>query len=167
MRILRQVAALELPDGWVGAGFVRNAIWDDLHQHAQPTPLTDVDVVYFCPARTDPARDQRYEAALRATAPDVPWSVKNQARMHLRNGDPPYAGTGEALSCWPETCTAVAVRLNHDAVEALAPLGLHDLFDLVVRPTPHFQAKLEVYRARLAGKAWPERWPGLRLEQIG
>lgn len=144
---------------------MRNAVWDDLHRQADPTPLTDVDVVYFCPAETDPGRDAGHEARLRAAAPDVPWSVKNQARMHLRNGDPPYASTEQALSCWPETCTAVAVRLQHGAVEVLAPFGLRDLFALVVRPAPHFQAKLEIYRSRLEAKQWPQRWPRLRLEQ--
>jgi len=29
--------------------------------------------------------------------PDIRWSARNQARMHIRNGDPPYAGTTDAL----------------------------------------------------------------------
>lgn len=165
LRILAQVAALELPDGWVGAGFVRNAVWDALHGHEAPTPLPDVDVVYFDPAETSHEADERHEAGLRAAAPDVPWSVKNQAPMHSRNGDAPYQSTAEALTRWPETCTAVAVRLRGDAIEVLAPLGLRDLFELVVRPTPHFQSKLEIYRSRARAKQWPKRWPRLRIEQ--
>lgn len=167
MQILRHVAALGLADGWVGAGFVRNAIWDDLHRYDDLTPLADVDVVYFDTRDTSPEHDEHYEAMLFAAAPSVPWSVKNQARMHVRNGDAPYLSTADALMRWPETCTAVAARLELGAVQVLAPLGLHDLFDLVVRPTPHFETKLRIYRSRVAAKDWTERWPGLRIDQIG
>jgi len=31
MRLLRSVEELALPDCWIGAGFIRNAIWDALH----------------------------------------------------------------------------------------------------------------------------------------
>ena len=47
MRCLRALRALELPQGYIGAGFVRNAIWDELHARATPTPLNDIDVIYF------------------------------------------------------------------------------------------------------------------------
>lgn len=166
MRILRRVAALGLPDCWVGAGFVRNAVWDDLHGHSEPTPFVDVDVVYFDPRDPTSSADQDYRAKLMAAEPDIPWSVKNQARMHLRNQDTPYGSTAEALTHWPEICTAVAVRLRDGGVEVLAPFGLQDLFAMVVRPTPHFQSKLDVYRARLLAKRWQLRWPGLRIDCI-
>lgn len=166
LRILSNVAALGLPDGWVGAGFVRNAVWDDFHQYRRPTPLADVDVVYFDAAAPHLESDQRYEAMLRACAPDVPWSVKNQARMHLRNRDQPYESTAHALTCWPETCTAVAARLGPAGLEILAPLGLRDLIQLVVRPTAHFRTKLDLYRERVNAKNWPERWPRLHIEAV-
>ena len=47
MRCLRALRALDLPQGYIGAGFVRNAIWDELHARATPTPLNDIDVIYF------------------------------------------------------------------------------------------------------------------------
>ena len=46
---LAAVRDLALPDGWIAAGFVRNRIWDHLHGYAEPTPLNDIDVVYFDP----------------------------------------------------------------------------------------------------------------------
>lgn len=54
MDCLRALRALNLPQGYLGAGFVRNAIWDDLHNKARPTPLNDVDVVYFSDEITVP-----------------------------------------------------------------------------------------------------------------
>lgn len=166
MGVLRRLASLGLPDGWAAAGFVRNAVWDDLHEHPGSTPLADVDVIYFDRVNVSRDAEHAYQAKLMDAAPDIPWSVKNQARMHLRNGDAPYHSTAQALTAWPETCTAVAVRLRDQTVEVLAPLGLGDLFEMVVRPTPRFRSKLEIYRARVAAKSWERRWPGLRLEHM-
>ncbi len=93
------------------------------------------------------------------------WSVKNQARMHLRNDDPPYHSATEAMMHWPETATAVAVRLGaHGVIEIAAPLGLDDLFNLVVRPTVRFQGeKAQTYTDRLRAKNWPATWPRLKV----
>ena len=42
------------------------------------------------PGETGTGREQGVEAALAAFHPGVPWSARNQARMHRRNGDSPY-----------------------------------------------------------------------------
>ncbi|MEE9480708.1 MAG: nucleotidyltransferase family protein, partial [Kiloniellales bacterium] len=47
MDCLAALAALALPDAWIGAGFVRNLAWDRLHGFAAATPLADVDVLIF------------------------------------------------------------------------------------------------------------------------
>lgn len=164
MSVLRQVSALRLPDCWVGAGFVRAAVWDHLHGRP-PAPLTegDIDVIWFDPLEATPAMDTAIEQRLKASNPSpLAWSVKNQAGMHLRNGDRPYHSATDAMSFWPETATAVAVRLNGNALEIAAPFGLDDLFALVLRPGPAFRdAKRPSFDARVRGKRWRERWPNL------
>ncbi len=167
---LRAVAALGLPDAWIGAGFLRNSVWDALAGLAPGTnPPADVDVVWFDPARATPAEDAALEARLRAACPAVPWSVRNQARMAARNGDAPYAGTLDAMAHWPDTATAVAARLDPEtggAVELAAPWGAGDLLAGLVRPTPAFAAnpaKREILARRIAAKAWLRRWPWLRV----
>jgi hypothetical protein len=163
-RILGLVRSLQLPDCWIGAGFVRNAVWDALHDRA-PSPLSgDVDVLWFDSDRAGTAEDRMIEAMLHRAEPSVTWSVKNQARMHRRNDDAPYASTTDALHFWPETATAVAVRwTGQDACEIAAPYGLDDLFYLVIRPTPHFAgAKRSVYEQRIRAKGWLTQWPLLR-----
>ncbi|GGB61347.1 hypothetical protein GCM10011505_47510 [Tistrella bauzanensis] len=123
-------------------------------------------MIWFNPDRADPVVDDQLDAMLLAAAPDIRWSVANQARMHRRNGVPSYASTADAMTNWPETATAVAVRLiTGDRVEVLAPLGLDDLFGLILRPTPFFLAtgRLPVMTARIRDKRWLERWPKLML----
>ena len=164
MRLLHHVQALGLPDCWIGAGFVRGAVWDHLHGYPPSLPAGDVDVVWFDRTRASPEEDRCIEAQLAAGAPGVAWSVKNQARMHDHNGDPPFASTEDALRHWPETAGAVAVRLADDGLQVLAPFGLDDLFAMIVRPTPAFAGdRLDVVRTRMREKRWLERWPRLRV----
>lgn len=166
MQILRQVHGLGLPDCWVAAGFVRSVVWDHLH-HRSPSPLPeDIDVVWYGPDQATPAVDRQLEAALRALDNGLNWSVKNQARMHLRNHDRPYTCTADAMTHWPETATAVGVRLGPTGnIEIAAPFGLEDLFALVVRPTPRFIAgKYTMFQARHCAKGWIERWPDLIID---
>lgn len=162
MRLLDAVESLSLPDCWIGAGFVRNAIWDAMHD-VPPDAHSDVDVVYFDPADPRPARDVAIEATLHAGHPDARWDVKNQARMHGRNGDAPYLNTEDAIARWPETATAVAVRTTRGRVELIAPHGIDDLIGLIVRPTPAFLTKADIVARRIHDNGWQARWPRLRV----
>ncbi len=164
MRVLADVAALGLPDCWIGGGFVRSPVWDHLSGRAPTFPDGDVDVLWFDRMRMEPELDAAYEAVLARRIPSLEWSVKNQARMHLRNGDRPYASTADAMRHWVETATAVAARFVGGRIEISAPLGFDDLFSLTVRPTPKFEgARIGEAAARLRHKRWLDRWPALRV----
>jgi uncharacterized protein len=164
MILLRSVADLEVADCWVGAGVIRNAIWDHLHGIAiDPLGASDVDVVYCDHSDARLERDLAIESQLFDKLPDIRWSVHNQARMHERNGDAPYCNTEDAIRNWPETATAIAARVTDDKVEVIAPHGIDDLFAMIVRPTPAFLCKLPIYRSRLASKNWAQRWPRLQF----
>ena len=167
LRVLAAVRSLGLPDCWVAAGFLRNAVWDHLHGRPCSPPAGDIDVIWFDAQHADPAEDRRLEAGLKAIDPTLDWSVKNQGRMHLRNGDAPYASASDAMRRWPETATAVAVRLTAgDELEFAAPFGFDDLFALIVRPTPAFHGDRHVnFLERVRDKAWLRAWPLLRMEE--
>ena len=169
MQILRQVRALNAPDCWVAAGFVRSLVWDRLHQRSCSPLPDDIDVIWYDPEQTDARTDQSLQASLSAMDNEVKWSVKNQARMHARNGDAPYMSATDAMVYWPETATAVAVRLSaQDEIEIAAPFGLADLFALVVRPSPRFQQdKHAIFLGRIDSKQWKSKWPGLTFPTDG
>ena len=158
MHALSIAAELQLPQWCIAAGFVRNMVWDKLHQHSPLTPLNDVDLIYFDPDDTRESRD--LESQLNSVS-SLPWSVKNQARMHARNGDKPYASTEHAMSFWVEVETAVGVRLRSDqSIEIVAPLGVSPLFDYTVTINPK-RPKWTEFLARIKDKQWLERWPKL------
>ncbi|WP_246776918.1 nucleotidyltransferase family protein [Microvirga sp. VF16] len=139
-------------------------VWDVRHGCAiDVSRLNDVDVIYFDPDDTRRERESDLERCLRASAPGVIWSVKNQARMHLRNGDAPYRNTFDAVAHWAETATAIAARSIRGKVEVMVPHGIQDLLNLIVRPTPAFEHKMDIYRERVRSKDWPTRWPKLTM----
>jgi hypothetical protein len=171
MRILGLAASLGLPDCWIAAGFVRSAVWDHLHNRPPASTWPDIDVIWFGPDRADPALDAAIEHHLRGLEPAQNWSVKNQARMHTRNGHPPYASATDAMRYWPETASAVAARLAppleapmesplESRLEIAAPLGLDDLFGLILAPGP--AAPRATFGARAEDKKWRDIWPLLR-----
>jgi uncharacterized protein len=144
-------------------GVVRNTVWDALHGISYGGD-NDVAVVYFDSVDVRTERDAEFELRLQAADPDTRWDVKNQARMHHRNGGAPYLNMQDAIARWPETATAIAVRKTSGRIELIAPHGVDDLLALIARPTPAFRAKTDVVARRIADKGWRSRWPRLRVE---
>ncbi|WP_229506130.1 nucleotidyltransferase family protein [Paenibacillus sp. 1001270B_150601_E10] len=164
MEALKHVRALHLPQGYIAAGFVRNYIWNQLHDRNELAPINDTDVVYYDSDQLDEAVDLAYEAKLEERDPFWKWSVKNQARMHIRNQILPYSSVEDALSKWPETATAVGVRLNaDDALEWVCPWGFADMMEMKVRKSPLFSDEV-YYNHRVQSKGWLTRWPMLTKE---
>jgi len=164
-RLIALVHSLDLPDCWIAAGFVRNAVWDSLHGKAPSLPSGDVDVIWFDSSRNGADIDLHLENRLSKLDNSFAWSVKNQSRMHARNGDAPYRSASDAMRFWPETATAVAVRYtDDDNLEIAAPFELDDLYAAIVRPTPRFTgAKRPLFDQRLQHKNWLQHWPLLRV----
>ncbi len=159
-KALETAAELGLADWCIAAGFVRNLVWDKLHGYHDPTPLNDLDLVYFDPANTDKSLDQNYERVLKKRC-DLPWSVKNQARMHLRNGDSPYLDCAHAISHWVEIETVIGAFKNTDGeVKLVAPLGLESLFSSTITYNQR-RANLPLFFKRVSNKQWLSRWPKL------
>lgn len=165
MSILKAVEKLNINDSWVCAGLIRNEIWDTLHNIK--TPINDIDVIYF--DRTDISIDneKRLERALKSLMPNQPWSVKNQARMHEKNGVTSYSSSYDGVAHFPEVPTAIAVKLQENELEVISPYGLTDLFNKIVKPTPVFKenSKLySIYIKRMEEKKWNDIWQDLYIE---
>lgn len=73
LKVLECVALLDLPQGYIAAGFVRNLVWEALHHKREATPLNDIDVIYFDTTETDGDAYLIYEAKLKHMMPDVNW----------------------------------------------------------------------------------------------
>ncbi|MCK7501419.1 MAG: nucleotidyltransferase family protein [Comamonadaceae bacterium] len=166
---LAAVRSLGPPSWCIGAGAVRDRVWDELHGVAVPSRPADVDVAWFDAANPDPGRDAVLQERLAAVMPCLAWDVTNQAGVHrwlqARCGRPvaPFVSLEDGVASWPEFATCVGVRLEADgSISVVAPHGLGDLFGLVVRHNPA-RAGVETFRARLASKRFAQRWPRLTV----
>ena len=162
---LTAVRELNLESWCIGAGAIRNLVWDALHECAQPSALSDVDVAHFDVSNLYSERDAELQLHVKEKLPHVPWEVTNQASVHLwfesyfGHPVPPLTSLTEAVGTWPEYATSVGLTLLPDgAIEVIAPHGLDDLFDMVVRRNPT-RVSIETYRQRVIEKRYAERWP--------
>ena len=115
-------------------------------------------------ANISEAKEKELEVILKKAKPGVPWSVKNQARMHSVNGDKPYVSSKDAIARWPELPTCVAVKLTEKGdLELIAPKRIGSLINLEVRMNPDYSGGMSGYRERLAKKNWGARWPKLKI----
>ena len=162
MKALWVASTLELDDWCIAGGFVRNLVWDKLHGYQFSTPLNDIDLVYFDVHDISISTERGHEKRLNLLG-DFPWSVKNQARMHIRNGDKPYQSTADALTYWVELETIIGVRMTPDGeITLVSPFGIDALFQDTVsinkkRPKP------TAFKERINSKKWLEIWPNLRV----
>jgi len=92
----------------------------------------------------------------------IGWEVVNEAYAHKWNNLPPYKSTEDALSQWPETVTAIGVRLKNGKLKLVAPYGISDLVNLIIRPSPKF-ADISKVKERVKYKKWLEKWPKLKI----
>ena len=169
MHILRAVRNVNPPEWAVGAGIIRDIIWDHLHSRVKATAHRDVDVAYFDPTDLSRERDLTVTRDLEAALPGVPWEAKNQAAVHTwyesRFGTTvePLTSTYDAVGTWPETATCVAVRLApDDRLVVFAPLGLSDLLHMTLRRNPR-RVSIDEFERRVAEKRILERWPLVRI----
>lgn len=147
------------PPQWaIGAGALRNLVWNRLT--GRRNPPADVDVVFF-----GDAQETAVEECLRRCLPEVPWQAKDQALVHIWYERvfgfrvEPLTSLTDAVATWPETCTSVAVSLSTtDVLSVIAPHGLDDLFGLVLCRNPR-RVTVEIFRRRLEEKRISERWP--------
>lgn len=162
---LEAVRSLQLKSWCIGAGAVRNLVWDHLHAYEEPSALSDIDVAYFDPSRGGPGHDAEIQAQLVSQEPGFPWEVTNQAFVHTwfegHFGHPvrPLVSLDDAVASWPEYATSVGLCLTDSGgIEVIAPHGLDDLFALRVRRNPA-RVSVETYRQRVQQKQYAKRWP--------
>lgn len=191
---LQAARALQLPDWYLAAGFLRNAIWDAAHRPEQVTeqargqilgkapgqalrmtPLNDIDLVFYQPFDCNDAQqyaaalaqERQLAAQLQRQLPTQCFEVRNQARMHLKHGHAPYQHCTDGIRRWVELPTCVGVRLTAtDQFEFTAPYGLALNWSLEVQMNADFPQPA-LYRQRIQSKGWQQLWPALQVHWPG
>ncbi len=173
MHVLSVMRDLDLPDWRLFSGAVYQAVWNAQTGRATGYGIKDYDIGYFDPDTSWDAEDVVIKRV--AAAFDEPVreqvEVRNQARVHIwfegKFGEPyeALACTDEAPARFVAPAFAVGVRLEKDdTISVVAPFGLEDVFDLIIRPNPE----------RGLAKGWDRvianarvRWPEVRVVEPG
>jgi uncharacterized protein len=166
--IIRQWAEVSLPDCWLVAGAIAQAVWNDAFGLEPGYGVADVDLVYFDGSDLSEDTEAEHAARIRRLFAnrDVKIDVKNEARVHLWYREKfgyellPYTSTKRAITTFPTTATAIGVQPAGSGLLISAPFGLSDLFDTVVRPN-----KVQIPRATYEAKVmrWRALWPRLKI----
>lgn len=148
---------------YLSGGVLRNTIWDMIFSTSKKCAFNDVDIIYIDSYSLSEDQDIEIEAFLNAKDSSIPWSVRNQCRMARKHGHPIYKSVKEAISFWVETATAVAYGpASGRKPELLAPYGVNDLLDGIVRPTAeHLRG---IMMERVEKKAWMTIYPDLIIK---
>lgn len=163
MKVLVLAKSLNLPDWMIGAGFVRNKVWDYLHGYNNiETQNHDVDLIYFDQFNNDEEKDLELSKKLNKET-GINWEIVNQAYTHKWHNRGQYKNSTEALADWTETATCVAVSIDENNILKLhSPLGIDDLVGLVVRKNERCSDP-GVYIRRACDKKWLTKWPKLKI----
>ncbi|MFJ3486501.1 nucleotidyltransferase family protein [Pseudomonas sp. NPDC090202] len=168
---LRDAQQLNLNEWCIGAGLIRNLVWDTLQGNSFQPP-DDIDLIYFESLNKTKDRQAELAEKISRLSPNIKWDVTNQATVHLWYCNdlgqefPPLNSILEGISTWPEYCTAVAVHLDsNDHLSILAPYGLDDLFNFKVRWNSK-RASFNDFSNRARDKFNTIRWPKLILANI-
>lgn len=164
MSVLQIAEKQNLKDWLIGAGFVRNKVWDHLHGYKKEGVEThDIDLVYFDPQGNDEKTDDALSEKLRKET-GIAWEIVNEAYAHVWKNLSPYTSTEDAIAHWPETATSIGVKFENGELKLIAPYGIEDLVNLIVRMSPQFPEGVQVVKERIEKKKWLEKWPKLKLE---
>ncbi len=166
MHVMRTVRDLNLPDWCLFSGAVYQGVWNKLTGRPVGFGIKDYDIGYFDADTSWDAEDVWIKRV--ADAFEEPFrsqvEVRNQARVHLwapqKFGEDfaPLHRTVDAPARFVAPAFAVGARLEaDDIITVVAPYGLADVFDMVVRPNPtRGRAKgWDAITEKLKGR-WPE-----------
>lgn len=167
-QILEEIT--KLPNAWVGAGIIFQNVWNVIHGYELNTYVKDIDVLYWDDNDLTWASENNHIRLFTEIFPktNIPFDIKNIARVHLwyeqRFAIPKvqYHSIEESIATWPVIGACLAMRMDKDQLEFIAPYGFQDMFSLRVRPN-----KALVNQTIYENKAtrWKEQWPKLSIEK--
>lgn len=160
---------LDLPDTWLVAGSIAQAVWNDIHGFDPKFGLKDIDIIYFDKDDLSEMREKETALFIHELFADlqVKFEVKNQARVHLWYEDKfgysieSFSSSKQAISMFPTSATSLGIRPLGKSLEIYAPYGLDDLMGLIVRPNKRLASRA-VYEQKVM--RWQSLWPKLLCE---
>lgn len=154
---------------YIGAGLIRNVTWAYLHNINICIESSDIDLVYFDSEDQNLVQYQSFTEQLQHNFPKLKWDMTNQANVHqwydkyFNTKIEAFDCLEEAIATWPETATAVAIKLNsNNELDIIAPFGLTDLLQMIIRWNPTL-VDYSFYQKRIQQKQYSTQWPKVKI----
>lgn len=164
--LLARLPELGLPQCYLTAGCLFQAVWNRQSGRAPDWGVKDYDVFYFDDADLSwGAEDNAIQRVRQATA-DLPIraDIKNQARVHLWyqerfGGDyPRLTSTRDGIERYLIACTCIGIDVVTGGIHA--PDGFGDMAAGVLRMNLR-NARPDLFPAK--ARSYQQRWPWLRI----
>lgn len=167
--LLRRLRDLDIPQCYLTAGCLFQAVWNQRSGHSLDWGVNDYDVFYFDGSDlTEEAESRVIARTLTATADlNVKVEVRNQARVHLwykrrfNASYPQLQHAHEGIDRYLVACTRVGINAVTGAL--YAPDGLADLAAGVLRPNPVYP---DMRQFEAKALSYQQRWPWLRIDRM-
>ena len=165
VEILNRGFVNEIADWYLVSGCLNQTIWNQLTNKPLENNIKDYDIIYF-----DPDISETKEKEIQAKIHEKYRSLKinidvvNQARVHLwvkKDWDlkmRPLVSCEDAIASWPITASCIGVRRKSENYTVMAPYGLTDNLEMVLRPnkTTLMREKDFNYKTKDLMNRWPE-----------
>ncbi|PZR13065.1 MAG: hypothetical protein DI532_13030 [Azospirillum brasilense] len=173
--LLERLPALGLPQGFLTAGCLFQAVWN--HRSGQPAGrgVKDYDVFYFDDRdlswEAEDAVIRRVAEATRDLTEETGAviEVKNQARVHLwyeRRFGSPYprlTSARDGIGRYLVSCTCIGIEAASGAIHV--PDGFGDLEAGILRMNPLSGDRSDLFRRK--AESYRARWPWLTVATDG
>lgn len=166
--LLQRLPGLELPDAWLVAGCLFQAVWNLRSGRLPDAQIKDYDLFYFDAADLSEQAEAQVNERVQACYADLGIVVeaKNQARVHTWYEAyfgfpyPALRSSREGIDRFLVRCTCVGLIPTATGLELYAPYGLDDLYqgrlqvNALCGHRPLFEQKARSYQTR---------WPWLEI----
>lgn len=170
-KVLQGACELDLPNWYLAAGAVTQTVWNSVTGQHPETGIDDYDIVYFDDSdlswEAEDVAIKRGDKLFQEMGLGCKVEIRNQARVHLWYADkfgvpcPEYQSTEQAIDAWTSNTAMIGVRLDKTGKWSIyAPVGLSDMFNLVVRPNALIATR-QAYERKIV--RWKKYWPGLTI----
>lgn len=164
--LLVRLPALGLPDCFLTAGCVFQAVWNQASGRAADWGIKDYDIFYFDDRDLSWEAEDRVIRRIGAATADLPIriEVRNQARVHLwyaeRFGDgyPRLVSARDGIDRYLISCTCVGIHVDTGSI--YAPNGLDELAQGILRMNP-LNPRPDLFRQK--ADSYRSRWPWLSI----
>lgn len=167
-KVVHRLENTSNPQLWISGSILAQTAWNRHFRLSAEYGISDIDIVYHDVSDLSEEGETSLAEKLREENADISlWiDAKNQARVHIwyeaKHGYSisAYPSLSHAIETFPTTASAVAIHLSGATMSVIAPFGLHDLINCVVRPNKT-QITGSIYDAKV--EKWRGLWPDLNV----